>query len=176
MRPRSGRGGRRFKSCHSDQPSLSELRLGEPFGSTKFWGRAGAYGGRWSISSIADNRNWARRRQSVGLRRVLNGPDGRGDFCSDLLRHRLHLIRGVILSIATCSRISDACLRDSAKACNVVAVSEPIKAEDSFRRLESDRHAGLDDGGGKVASNGVVHRSTLGFSLEHDLFGSCSRQ
>ena len=78
MRPRSGRGGRRFKSCHSDQPTLCELQPGEPFGgSMKILGRPGA---ACLIPSIADNRHRTRRRQFVGLCLVLNGPDRRGGF------------------------------------------------------------------------------------------------
>lgn len=76
-----------------------------------------------------------------------------------MLRHPLHFIGGVILRIAACSRMPDGLRRDRAKACNVVAVGEPVKAKDTIRRLERDCDAGLGDGGGKVASNWVAHRN-----------------
>jgi hypothetical protein len=63
------------------------------------------------------------------------------------------------LSIAACSRMSDTLQRDRAKACNVAAVGEPIKAIDAVRRLECDRHACLGDGSVKVASNWMLHRN-----------------
>jgi hypothetical protein len=46
---------------------------------------------------------------------------------------------------------------DGAKACNVVSVSEPIKAIDAIRRFECDCHNGLGHGGVEVVSDRMIH-------------------
>jgi hypothetical protein len=91
---------------------------------------------------------------SRGPARALSG-------AGDTLRHLLNFIRRVTLSVATCSSVSDTFKRDRAKARNVVAVGEPIKAVDAVRRLECDCHPGLGHSGVEVVSNGMLHRNVL---------------